>query len=103
MYTNLIKTPKKAPLASIKARTILQYILKQLPQSIVKHISETLSSEEIFNKSIKIYSKALKKSGLTDELKYLSNKVQQLKINEGNAKEIFSSTYSFQKRKGQCG
>ena len=43
-----------------------------------KHISETSSNEEIFNKSIKIYSKALKESGFTDELKYLSNDVQEL-------------------------
>ena len=48
-------------------------ILKQLPKSVVKRISETLSSEEIFNKSIKVYSKALKESGFTDELKYLPN------------------------------
>ena len=43
-----------------------------------KHISEILSNEEIFNKSIKIYSKTLKESGFTDELKYLSNYVQEL-------------------------
>ena len=48
-------------------------ILKQLPKSVVKRISETLSSEKIFNKSIKNYSKALKESGFTDELKYLPN------------------------------
>ena len=51
--------------------------LKQLPKSIAKHISKTSSSEEIFNKSIKIYSKALKESGFTDELKYLPNEVQE--------------------------
>ena len=52
-------------------------ILKQLPKSIAKRISEILpSSVEIFNKSIKIYSKELKESGLTDELKYLLNEVQ---------------------------
>ena len=39
---------------------------------------ETSSSEEIFNKSIKIYSKPLKESGFTDELKYLPNEVQEL-------------------------
>ena len=58
-------------------------ILKQLPESIVKRISETSSSEEIFNKSIKIYSKAVKDSGFTDELKYLPNKVQQVGNNKG--------------------
>ena len=53
-------------------------ILKQLPESIAKCISETSSSEQIFNKSIKIYSKALKETGFTDELKYLPNEVQEL-------------------------
>ena len=54
-------------------------ILKQLPKSIAKRISGTLSSEEIFNKSIKIYSKALKESGFTDEIKYSPNEVQELR------------------------
>ena len=56
-------------------------ILKQLPKSIAKHISETSSNEEIFNKSTKIYSKALKESGFTDEPKYLPNEVQELANN----------------------
>ena len=56
-------------------------ILKQLLKSIAKCISETSSSEEIFNKSIKIYSQALKESGFTDEVKYLPNEVQELKNN----------------------
>ena len=47
--------------------------LKQLPKSIANSISETSSSEEIFNKSSKIYSKAPKESGFTDELDYLPN------------------------------
>ena len=77
-------------------------ILKQLPKSIAKRISETSSIEEIFNKSIKIYSKALKESGFTGELKYLPNEVQQLESNEvmkeGNAKErSFGSTHPIQK------
>ena len=50
-------------------------ILKQLPKSISKRVSETSSSEEIFNKSIKIYSKAIKESGFTYELKYFPNEV----------------------------
>ena len=35
----------------------------------------------MFNKSIKIYSKALKESGFTVELKYLPNEVQELRNN----------------------
>ena len=45
-------------------------------------ISETSSSEEIFSKSIKIYSKALKENDFMDELKYLRNEEQQLENNE---------------------
>ena len=45
-------------------------------------ISEISSSEEIFNKSIKIYSKVLKEIDFTDELKYLRNEEQQLENNE---------------------
>ena len=39
--------------------------LKQLPKSIDNSISETSSSEEIFNKSSKIYSKAPKECTAT--------------------------------------
>ena len=52
-------------------------ILKQLPKSIAKRISETSSNEEILNKSIKIHSKALKEHDFTNEHKYLPNEVQQ--------------------------
>ena len=58
-------------------------ILKQLPKSTAKRVSETSSSEEIFNKSIKIYSKTLKESGFKDKLRYLSYEIQQLENNEG--------------------
>ena len=51
-------------------------ILIQLPKSITKCISETSSSEEIFNKSNKIYNNVLKKSGSSDDLKYSPNEVQ---------------------------
>ena len=41
------------------------------------------SSEEVFNKSNKIYSKAPKESGFKDDLKYSPDKAQQLENNEG--------------------
>ena len=51
----------------------------------------------MFNKSSKIYSKVLKKSGFTDELKYLPNEVQ-LENNEGRKRKRkiiwFSLPYS---------
>ena len=70
--------PSNSPIYINKNLNHPPNILKQLPKSIAKCISETLSSEEIFNKSIKIYSKALKESGFTDEVKYLPNEVQEL-------------------------
>ena len=98
---NIYKSYRKHNNSSIyinKNSNHLPNILKQLPKSIAKRISETSSSEEAFNKSIKIYSKALKESGLTDKLKYLPNEVQQLENNEGRKRKRkiiwFNSPYS---------
>ena len=77
-----------------------------MPKSPAELLSEISSSEEVFNKSNKIYSKVLKESGFTDELKYLPNEVQQLEINEGNAGEIsigLKHPNLIKKRKDQCG
>ena len=77
-----------------------------MPKSPAELLSEISSSEEVFNKSNKIYSKVLKESGFTDELKYLPNEVQQLEINEVKAGEIsIGSTHPslIKKRKDQCG
>ena len=62
-------------------------VLKQLLKSITKRLSETMSSEEIFKISIKIYSKVLKERGFMDELKYLQNEVQQLENSEGRKRK----------------
>ena len=77
-----------------------------MPKSPAEFLSEISSSEEVFNKSNQIYSKALKESGFTDELKYLPNEVQQLEINEANAEEISIGSKHpnlIKKRKDQCG
>ena len=73
------RKPNNSPIYINKNSNHPPNILKQLPKSIAKRISETSSSEEIFNKSIKIYSKVLKKSGFKDELKYSPNEVQELR------------------------
>ena len=75
------RKPNNSPIYINKNSNHPPNILKQLPKSIAKRISETSSSEEIFNKSIKIYSKALKESGFTDELKYSPNEEQELSNN----------------------
>ena len=70
--------PNNSPIYVNKNSNHHQNISKQLSKSIAKRISETSSNEEIFNKSINIYRKALKESGFTDEIKYLPNEVQEL-------------------------
>ena len=45
-------------------------VLKQLPKSIAKRISDTSSSKDIFDKSISIYQNALHKNGFKEQLKY---------------------------------
>ena len=90
------RKPNNSPIYINKNSNHSPNILKQLPKSIAKRISETSSDEEIFNKSIKISSKALQESGFTDELKYLPNELQ------GNAKErSFGLTHPIEKRKNQ--
>ena len=45
-------------------------ILKQLPKSIEKRISETSSNKDIFDKSIKPYKDALTETGFSEALNY---------------------------------
>ena len=95
---NLYKPYRKlnnSPICINKNSNHPRNILKQLPQSIAKCISET-STEEIFNESIKIYSKALKESDFTDDLKYLPIEVKQFKNNQ-EKKRNFGSTHPIQK------
>ena len=47
-------------------------ILKQLPKSIEKRISETSSNKDIFDKLIKPYKDALKESGFSETLNYIA-------------------------------
>ena len=47
-------------------------ILKQMPKSIEKRISETSSNKDIFDESIKPYKDALKESGFSEALNYIA-------------------------------
>ena len=47
-------------------------ILKQLPKSTEKRISETSSNKAIFDRSIKPYKDALKESGFSETLNYIA-------------------------------
>ena len=46
-------------------------IFKQLTKSIEKRLSETSSSKDIFDKSLKLYQDALKDSGFSNDLHYV--------------------------------
>ena len=48
-------------------------ILKQLIKSIEKKLSETSSSKDIFDKSLKWYQDALKDSSFSNDLRYVEN------------------------------
>ena len=48
-------------------------ILKQLTESIEKRFSETASSKDIFDKSLKLYQDALKDSGYSNDFRYVEN------------------------------
>ena len=48
-------------------------VLKQLPKSTAKRISDTPSTKDIFDKSSSIYQNALYQSGFKEQLKYMAS------------------------------
>ena len=54
--------------------SFIYLFLKQLTKFIEKRLSETSSSKAIFDKSLKLYQDALKKSGFSNDLRYVQNK-----------------------------
>ena len=57
-------------------------ILKQLPKSIEKRISETSSNKDIFDESIKPYKDALKESSFSEALNYIASATNKNKKTE---------------------
>ena len=73
LYNNLYKPYRKPNNKAICINNQSNHppnVLKQLPKSITKKISDTSSSKDIFDKSISIYQNALYESGFKEELKY---------------------------------
>ena len=64
------RKPSNTPVYIIKKSNHPPVVLKQLPKSIAKRISDISFDENIFCNSIPIYSEALKKSGFNDKLTY---------------------------------
>ena len=65
------RKPNNKPLYIIKHSNHSPNILKQLPKSIEKRISETSSNTDVFNRSIKIYNDALHESNFKETLKFV--------------------------------
>ena len=65
-------------------------IIKQIPASINRRISDNSSSEDAFNKAKPVYDSALKASGYTETLTY--NKDKQPARPRRNRQEILSGT-----------
>ena len=57
-------------------------IIKQIPESINRRLSNLSSNEEVFLKNIQPYREALKKSGFRDELIYVEPKISEERNNE---------------------
>ena len=64
------RKPDNTPVYINKESNHPPVVLKQLPKSIAKRISDISSDENIFSNSIPIYLEALKKSGFNDKLIY---------------------------------
>ena len=65
------RKPNNKPLYINKHSNHPPNILKQLPKSIEKRISETSSNTDVFNRSIKIYNDALHESNFKETLKFV--------------------------------
>ena len=57
-------------------------IIKQIPVSINRRLSNLLSNEELFLNNVQPYREALKKSGFRDELTYVEPKILEERNNE---------------------
>ena len=67
------RKPNNKPIYVNKQSNRSPNVLKQLPKSNAKGISDTSSRKDIFDKSISIYQDALDESGFKEELKYAPN------------------------------
>ena len=65
------RKPSNKPLYINKHSNHPPNILKQFPKSIEKHISETSSNTDVFNRSIKVYNNALHESNFKETLQFV--------------------------------
>ena len=69
-------------------------VIKQLPMSIEKRISDTSSDKKVFDQSIHIYKEALKESGFKNNLTYVeAMKIHLIKKEKEKDNMVQSSTF----------
>ena len=72
-------------------------IIKQIPPSINRRLSNLSSDEEVFLNNIQPCRQALKKSGFRDELTYVEPKISEERNNEKRNEKLFGSIHRIQK------
>ena len=80
------RKPNSDPMYIHKHSNHPQNILRDLPKSISKRISDTSSNEEIFNNHIPIYQQAFKNSGFNKNLIYRQSQHSNSHIQEKQKK-----------------
>ena len=80
------RKPDNLPVYIYKHSNHPPTILKELPKSIAKRISDLSSSENIFHDAIPVYKEALQKSGFTPNLVYTPKQTVYNNSNEENKK-----------------
>ena len=72
-------------------------IIKQVPSSINRRLSNLSSDKEVFLNNIQPCRQALKKSGFRDELTYVEPKISEERNNEKRNEKLFGSIHLLQK------
>ena len=80
VYKPYVK-PNNVPLYIHKDSDHPPNIIKNLPKSINRRLSNISSNEEVFNASVKVHQEALEKSGFTHKLKFEPEKISDKKNN----------------------
>ena len=92
------RKPNDEPLYINKHSNHPPSVLRQLPKSIIKQISEVSSNEEVFKQSVPIYEKALTGSGFNEKLVYNKENKTSNEQDEKKNRELkfiwFNSPYS---------
>ena len=68
-------------------------IIKQMPSSVNRRLSNLPSDEEVFLNNLQSHREALKKSGFRDELTYVEPNISEERNNEKGNEKLFGSIH----------